>query len=788
MDKKIIKEWNKIKDFSIFDNIEEFAKLFKEKPYGKCLRKYPTYPWCNENFFFGDIEELNSWYKTTDEVPFYCTKFIGQKYGKLTILSFFQNHSSKNKRSLFVNCECECGNIIQNEFHAIQHGDIISCGCAKRKVQSLLEYNKDIVDKYWNYEKNIETPNKVAYNSSNKYWWKGYNNYNYQMAPIELLEKGAGTSFPEQTVFYYVRKKFPDAINRYKVLYNNKKVEVDIFIPSLNVGIEYDGVAWHNTKADDDKLKSNILSKTGIYLIRIQEPGLNPIKSENGITIQCKLNDLPYYKALSQCVNQVLDELCNIVQTQKEITVSEKDIINTKPMIYNNYIIGFKEDCIANSWLIKFWSNKNLIAPYKVSESSCDRFVFTCKKGYDLLISPKALLNIDNQLSYNQQEQFHEEFLCEGYNNHKYRTEVFCPFYNLPNCPCNKLYNDDGEKRTCMYFYRYMKKSIANTSFGESSHNLNNSIKNIVEDRDNQIAEIKSNLLKVLAYDNPKVEEVLVDFINSKDITDVDKKNIVQDIFSYGSLHINKIFTYFKKYPFMFDFYLNSIDYNVVLSEKEDIILNLNHEYQIFEIIKYSLLKNKINIFIKWIESASKFITKEDSDRLLCSALIQLQTKNRESVINFIKDKIFIKKLLSYLNEFFPNGNSIEIVNEFLYVENDQQKILQYIQNSQTKLFSNYIIDKSLSETEFKKDLLTIEHRIQDYDLYLKIIMNVINYFNNSLPKSLAETLHKNIYFDNQSLSVYDAQIQILTNNNVEFITLNEYFLNHGYMYMKRKK
>lgn len=42
--RKFLKEWNKIKDFDIFQNINEFALLFFKKPYGICLRKYTTYP------------------------------------------------------------------------------------------------------------------------------------------------------------------------------------------------------------------------------------------------------------------------------------------------------------------------------------------------------------------------------------------------------------------------------------------------------------------------------------------------------------------------------------------------------------------------------------------------------------------------------------------------------------------------------------------------------------------------------------------------------------------------
>jgi hypothetical protein len=58
MNNKIINEWNKIKDYKIFDSINEFAILFDTNPNGSCYKKYSNYPWSKENFFFG-VERMN---------------------------------------------------------------------------------------------------------------------------------------------------------------------------------------------------------------------------------------------------------------------------------------------------------------------------------------------------------------------------------------------------------------------------------------------------------------------------------------------------------------------------------------------------------------------------------------------------------------------------------------------------------------------------------------------------------------------------------------------------------
>ena len=43
-----------------------------------------------------------------------------------------------------------------------------------------------------------------------------------------------------KAIFYYIKQEFPDAVNGYKDIFDSS-MELDIFIPSLKAGIEYDG-------------------------------------------------------------------------------------------------------------------------------------------------------------------------------------------------------------------------------------------------------------------------------------------------------------------------------------------------------------------------------------------------------------------------------------------------------------------------------------------------------------------------------------------------------------------
>lgn len=51
------------------------------------------------------------------------------------------------------------------------------------------------------------------------------------------------SSFPEQAIYYYLKKHFPDAINGDRECLAGK--ELDIYIPSCKFAIEYDGQTWH---------------------------------------------------------------------------------------------------------------------------------------------------------------------------------------------------------------------------------------------------------------------------------------------------------------------------------------------------------------------------------------------------------------------------------------------------------------------------------------------------------------------------------------------------------------
>ena len=79
--------------------------------------------------------------------------------------------------------------------------------------------------------------------------------------------KYRGISLPEQILFFYIKKTFCNAINTYIDL----GYEIDVFVPELKLGIEYDG-GLHKAKNNEDIEKNKKCEKDKIFLIRIREP------------------------------------------------------------------------------------------------------------------------------------------------------------------------------------------------------------------------------------------------------------------------------------------------------------------------------------------------------------------------------------------------------------------------------------------------------------------------------------------------------------------------------------
>lgn len=136
--------------------------------------------------------------------------------------------------------------------------------------------------KEWHSEKNgTLKPTDISQWDARSAWWQCIDYANHVwFSPVGSRSKGAGcprctakTSKPEKALYEALLLKYQDAVNGEKISLRwgrMKVAELDIFLPSLNTVIEYDGWWWHKDKTKKDISKTQALLDAGYKVIRVR--------------------------------------------------------------------------------------------------------------------------------------------------------------------------------------------------------------------------------------------------------------------------------------------------------------------------------------------------------------------------------------------------------------------------------------------------------------------------------------------------------------------------------------
>jgi hypothetical protein len=194
----------------------------------------------------------------------------------------------------------------------------------------------------WHPTKNGKiTPKDVPPGTAKMVWWKCPKGDNHEwQATINHRTHGTGCpkcnpaySIPELRIFSELKAIFEDVQHRVII----QMREVDIFLPGFNIGIEYDGVYWHQDKHEKDLEKYLALNSTMCF-IRVREEGL-PLLGSNDIRVKRRE------------IN---------VATIKEILKMILKNINTKSVELTGKIDKYMEQSnwIANSYFNDYFSRR----------------------------------------------------------------------------------------------------------------------------------------------------------------------------------------------------------------------------------------------------------------------------------------------------------------------------------------------------------------------------------------------------------------------------------------------
>ena len=266
--------------------------------------------------------------------------------------------------------------------------------CRKKKVNAYnnLKFKFPEIAKEWHPTKNgYETPDQVASASGMKVWWLCPKKHEY-FATIGGRSQGNGcpkcsnqTSKAEIRVFSELQYLFKDAILRHKI----KKIELDVFVPSLNLGIEYDGYFYHKVNEKRDLRKNDFIQRLGLKLIRIREKPLQKL-SENDLIINHRKfltkNDL-------NSIVRKLQKILSVDNIPFSKYLNHKTFLNEqnyKDIIYNLPFPLLKNSLLTTDPdLCKEWDYKKNYPsrPEHFTFGSGEEVFWECPKGHDYKMS-----------------------------------------------------------------------------------------------------------------------------------------------------------------------------------------------------------------------------------------------------------------------------------------------------------------------------------------------------------------------------------------------------------------
>ena len=131
------------------------------------------------------------------------------------------------------------------------------------------------------------TPNKVLSGGHLKVWWQCDKDKHHEWLS-SIVNRTRGRNCPyctltpqsrQELIITFELCKFFNDINPkgLKTRVDGKLHSIDIYIPSLNLGVEFDGSYWHKGKRELDKVKTLKFEAAGFNIVRVREEPLKRI-------------------------------------------------------------------------------------------------------------------------------------------------------------------------------------------------------------------------------------------------------------------------------------------------------------------------------------------------------------------------------------------------------------------------------------------------------------------------------------------------------------------------------
>jgi very-short-patch-repair endonuclease len=255
----------------------------------------------------------------------------------------------------------------------------------------LIDVRPDVAEQ-WIAEKNPDTDlSLVQTYSGKKYWWRCQRGHEWLSTVSNRTRQNSGCPLcGNQSSKIEIRLvvELREVFGRSNVEWRSKIQghECDIYLPSYQVGIEYDGSYWHKNKLTKDEVKNKVLAEHGVRLIRLRDRSL-PTIGDSIVIEDTGGND-------SQILRMLFRRLVELdLNPQDKIRVDQ--YLESKDFVANDEYMRIvaslpgppEEDSllilspkIASEW---HYSRNAPLRPEMMNLSSGQKVWWICEKGHE---------------------------------------------------------------------------------------------------------------------------------------------------------------------------------------------------------------------------------------------------------------------------------------------------------------------------------------------------------------------------------------------------------------------
>jgi len=252
------------------------------------------------------------------------------------------------------------------------------------------------VAKEWHPTENGELlPEQFTKSAKKKVWWLCSKGHSYKAKiASRTKENSTGcpkctnqTSQPEVRILAELEWFFNEVILHHKI----DNVEVDIFIPEVKIGIEYDGKYWHKGLDDIDLKKNHFLADKSIHLIRVRQEPLGKL-TDKDILVGYQIN--------KNNLNAILDRIIPYVGsvTRNKIATYQNTQSFVNEELFKEYRSYFPAPILAKSLLKTHpelasewdYEKNNPLKPEDITYGSKKLVWWLCQKGHSYESRPNS--------------------------------------------------------------------------------------------------------------------------------------------------------------------------------------------------------------------------------------------------------------------------------------------------------------------------------------------------------------------------------------------------------------